>query len=164
MNRDHSVIFKIASKYCISDSFVNYDGNSISSKRFLPTSALNSFIPVHLSLLIPKMSASTLAVSCLSTSSLPWFQEHSRFLCNIALYSIGPYFHHQSHQHLTAVFLWLCLFILSGVISPPISSSILGTYWPGEFLFQCPIFFFAFSYCSWGSQGKNTEVVCHSLL
>ena len=27
-------------------------------------------------------------------------------------------------------------FILSGVISPLISSSILGTYWPGEFLFQ----------------------------
>ena len=23
---------------------------------------------------------------------------------------------------------------------------------------------FAFSYCSWGSQGKNTEVFCHSLL
>ena len=23
---------------------------------------------------------------------------------------------------------------------------------------------FAFSYCSWGSQGKNTEVVCNSLL
>ena len=23
---------------------------------------------------------------------------------------------------------------------------------------------FSFSYCSWGSQGKNTEVVCHSLL
>ena len=23
---------------------------------------------------------------------------------------------------------------------------------------------FAFSYCSWGSQGKDTEVVCHSLL
>ena len=23
---------------------------------------------------------------------------------------------------------------------------------------------FAFAYCSWGSQGKNTEVVCHSLL
>ena len=22
---------------------------------------------------------------------------------------------------------------------------------------------FAFSYCSWGSQGKNTEVACHSL-
>ena len=37
MNRDHSVIFKIESKYCISDSFVDYDGYSISSKGFLPT-------------------------------------------------------------------------------------------------------------------------------
>ena len=36
MNRDHSVIFEIASKYCISDSFVDYDGYSISSKGFLP--------------------------------------------------------------------------------------------------------------------------------
>ena len=37
MNRDHSVIFEIASKYCISDSFVDYDSYSISSKGFLPT-------------------------------------------------------------------------------------------------------------------------------
>ena len=37
--------------------------------------------------------------------------------------------------------LWLHPFILSGVISPLISSSILGTYRPGEFIFQCPIFF-----------------------
>ena len=36
-NRDHSVIFEIASKYCILDSFVDYDGYSISSKAFLPT-------------------------------------------------------------------------------------------------------------------------------
>ena len=36
--------------------------------------------------------------------------------------------------------LWLHLFILSGVITPPISSSILGTYRPREFIFQCPIF------------------------
>ena len=35
--RGHSVIFEIASKYCISDSFVDYDGYSISSKGFLPT-------------------------------------------------------------------------------------------------------------------------------
>ena len=35
-NRDHSVVFEIASKYCISDSFVDYDGYSISSKGFLP--------------------------------------------------------------------------------------------------------------------------------
>ena len=37
MNRDHSVVFEIASKYCISDSFVDYDGYSISFKGFLPT-------------------------------------------------------------------------------------------------------------------------------
>ena len=37
MNRDHSVVFEIASKYCISDSFVDHYGYSISSKRFLPT-------------------------------------------------------------------------------------------------------------------------------
>ena len=36
--------------------------------------------------------------------------------------------------------LWLCPFILSGVIFPLIFSSILGTYPPGEFIFQCPIF------------------------
>ena len=36
MNRDHSVVFEIASKYCISDSFVDHDGCSISSKGFLP--------------------------------------------------------------------------------------------------------------------------------
>ena len=37
MNRDHSVVFEIASKYCISDSFADYEGYSISSKGFLPT-------------------------------------------------------------------------------------------------------------------------------
>ena len=36
-NRDHSIVFEIAPKYCISDSFVDYDGYSISSKGFLPT-------------------------------------------------------------------------------------------------------------------------------
>ena len=62
-----------------------------------------------------------------------------------------------------SLLLWLHPFILSGVISPLISSSILGTYRPGEFLFQYPIILPS-QYCSWGSQGKNTEVVCHSLL
>ena len=35
-NRDHSVIFEIASKYCISDSFADHDGYSFSSKGILP--------------------------------------------------------------------------------------------------------------------------------
>ena len=36
-NRDPSVIFEIVFKYCISDSFVDHDGYSISSEGFLPT-------------------------------------------------------------------------------------------------------------------------------
>ena len=45
-----------------------------------------------------------------------------------------------SHIHSWVSFLlWLHPFILSGVISPLISSSIFGTYRPGEFLFQYPI-------------------------
>ena len=35
-NRDHSLIFEIASKSCISDSFVDHDGYSFSSEGFLP--------------------------------------------------------------------------------------------------------------------------------
>ena len=71
-NGDHSVIFEMAPKYFISDSLVDYDGYSISSKGFLPTvvdiwsSELNSPILVHFSSLTPKMSMLTLAVSCFS--------------------------------------------------------------------------------------------------
>ena len=43
MNRDHSVIFEIASKYCILDSSVDHDGYSISSEGFL----LTTFLKVH---------------------------------------------------------------------------------------------------------------------
>ena len=36
MNRDHSVVFEISSKYCILDSFVDHDGYYVSSEGFLP--------------------------------------------------------------------------------------------------------------------------------
>ena len=36
-NRDHSVIFDIAPKDCILDSYFDYEGYSSSSKGFLPT-------------------------------------------------------------------------------------------------------------------------------
>ena len=35
-NREHSIVFEIAPTYCISDSFADRDGYSISSERFLP--------------------------------------------------------------------------------------------------------------------------------
>ena len=34
---DHSVVFEIAPKYCILDSFVDHDGYTISFEGFLPT-------------------------------------------------------------------------------------------------------------------------------
>ena len=69
-----------------------------------------------------------------------------------------------SHIHNWVLFLlWLHPFILPGVIFPLISCSILGTYRSGGFLFQLS-YHFAFSYCLWGSQGKNTEVVYHPFL
>ena len=37
INGDHSVVFDIAPKYCISDSLLTMRGFSISYKRFLPT-------------------------------------------------------------------------------------------------------------------------------
>ena len=67
-----------APKYCISDSFVDCEGHSISSKGFLPIVVdimviwLNSPIPNHFSSLIPKMLMFTLAIYCLSTSNLLW--------------------------------------------------------------------------------------------
>ena len=36
MNRDHAVVFEIASKCFILDSFVDHDGYAISSEGFLP--------------------------------------------------------------------------------------------------------------------------------
>ena len=80
MNRDHSVVFQIASKSHISESFVDHDGYSISSEGFLPavvdrSSELNSPIPVHFSSLVHRMSTFTLAISCLTTSNLSWFMD-----------------------------------------------------------------------------------------
>ena len=43
-NRDHSVVFEIASKYYISDSFVDHDGYSISSEGFPPAVVDNLII------------------------------------------------------------------------------------------------------------------------
>ena len=43
-NRDYSVVFEIVSKYCISDSFVDHDGYSISSEGFL----IRLFVPLTL--------------------------------------------------------------------------------------------------------------------
>ena len=84
----------------------------------------------------------TLAISCLTTSNLPWFVDLTfQVPVQYCSYSIGPCFHHQSHSQLGVVFTLVPSLRSFRVISPLISSSILGTYRSGEFIFQCPTFF-----------------------
>ena len=55
----------------------------------------------------------TLAISCLITSYLPWFMDLT-FQVPMQycfFYSIGLYFHHQTHLQLVLFLLWLSLFI-----------------------------------------------------
>ena len=81
MNRDHSIIFETVSKNCISNSFVDYDGYSISSEGFLPTAVDIMVIWVKFthsspfSSLISRILMFSLAISCLTTSNLPWFMD-----------------------------------------------------------------------------------------
>ena len=86
------------------------------------------------------MSMLTLATSYLTTSNLPWFMDLTfQIPTQYHSYSIGLYFHHQTQNNRLLFSLWLHLFILFEVISPLFSSSILGTYLPGGFIFQCHI-------------------------
>ena len=137
MNRDHSVIFETASKYCTSDSLVD-----------------NGYF----------MSMFTLASSCSITSNLPWFMEltfqvpmqyfslqHQTLLPSLVTSTTGycfcfgsiPSFSLELFLHWSPVSYWAPTDLGSS------SFSVLS---------------FDFSYCSWSSQGKNIEVVCHSLL
>ena len=57
-NRDHFVVFETAPKYCILNSFVDYEDYSISSKGFLPIVTLKETgIPDHLTCLLRNLYA-----------------------------------------------------------------------------------------------------------
>ena len=110
------------------------------------------------------MSTFTLAISCLTTFNLPWFMDltfqvpvqycslqHQTLLPSPVTSTTGCCFHFGSTP---SFFLELFLH------SSPVAFGYLPTW--GVHLSMS--YLFAFSYCSWGSQGKNTEVVCHSTL
>ena len=118
---------------------------------------------MRFSSLIPKMLMFTLAVSCLIASNLPWFMDLTLqvpmkycFLQPWALLPLtvasttGHCFHFDS-----AFSSLLELFLHSSPVA----------YWTptdlGNSSFS--VMSFCLSYCSWGSQGKTTELVCHSL-
>ena len=88
------------------------------------------------------MSLFTLAMSCLTTSNLPQFMDLT-FQVPMQYYSLQTldFTFTRRHIHNWALFLlWLSLFIPFGAISLLFCSSILGTYLPGGFIFQCHIF------------------------
>ena len=110
------------------------------------------------------MSMFTLAISCLTTFNLLWFMDLT-FQVPMQYYSLQ----HQTSLPSPVTSTTGCCFCFGSISSfflelflhcSPVA------YWAptdlGNFIFQCHLF--AFSYCSWGSQDKNPEVVCHSLL
>ena len=84
----------------------------------------------------------TLAISCLTHFEFALIHgPNIPGSYAILLFTASDFTSITSHTHNWVLFLlWLHLSILSGVISLLISSSILGTYSPGEFISQCPIF------------------------
>ena len=110
------------------------------------------------------MSTFTLAYSCLTTYNLPWFMDltfqvplqycslqNCTLLPSAVTSTTGRCFHFGSASPF-----FLELFLHSSPVA----------YWAPTDLSNSSfsVTSFAFSYCSWGSQDKNTEVVCHSLL
>ena len=83
----------------------------------------------------------TLAISCMTTSNLPWFMD-----LTFQVPMVYCFLQHQTLCPSTVTSTTGCCFDLAlslhsfHSISPLISSSILCNYRPGEFPFQCPIF------------------------
>ena len=95
-------------------------------------------IPIFFCSLIPKVSMFTLAISCLTTSNLPWFMvNHIPGSCAIFFFATLDFTFTTRRFHNWAFFLlWLSLFVPSGAFSWLFSSSVLGTYWLGSSSFS----------------------------
>ena len=110
------------------------------------------------------MSKFTLAISRLTTSTLLWFMDIT--------FQIPMQYCSLQHQ----TFLPLPVASTAGYCVwfgsiPSVFLELLLHWSPVAYWALTDLAFplsisshFAFSYCSWGSQGKNIEVVCHSLL
>ena len=84
------------------------------------------------------MSMFTLAIFCLTTSITLIHGPNIPGSCAIMFFTASDFIFTTRHIHNYVLFLpWLNLFIPSDAISLLFSSSMLGQYWPGEFLFKC---------------------------
>ena len=105
-----------------------------------------------------------LTISCFTTSNLPWFMDLT-FQAPMQYCSL---------QHCTLLlspvtsstgYCFCFAFIPSFVLELFLHWSPVAYWAPTDWGVPLSVsYLFAFSYCSWVSQGKNTEVVCHSLL
>ena len=104
------------------------------------------------------MSMFTLSISCLTISNTLIHGPNILGSCAILFFTASDFTSITSYIHNCMLYL-VCLyvFILSGVISPLFSSSILGTYWPGEFIFQFLMFSFPSLSFMANRLGKNIE-------
>ena len=108
------------------------------------------------------MSMFTLAISCLTTSNLPWFMDLT-FQIPMQYCSLQ----HWTLLSSPVTFTTGCCLCIDSISS----------FFLELFLHWCPVEYwaptdlvcshfsvlsFSFSYCLWGSQGKNTEVVFSS--
>ena len=132
-NRDHSVLFEIAPKYCISYSFVDYENYSISTQGFLPSSRYNSnlnWIRPFQSILIHWSLKCRCSLCHLLFDHFHFTLIHGSNIPGsyaILFFTTLGFTSITSHIHSWALFsLRLCLFILSEVISPLFSNSILS--------------------------------------
>ena len=164
------VFFEIAPKYCISDSFVDCEGYSVSSKGFFPTVVYIMVIWIklshscHFNSLISKMLIFT---HLLLLDHVPFTLIHGPNISGsyaVLFFTTIRLYVNTSHIHNWASFLlYPGFFILFVTIYLLFSSSILDGCWSGGAHILVS-YLFALLYFSWGSQGKNTEVACHSLL
>ena len=138
----------------------------MSIRSVMPSSHLILCRPL---LLLPPIPPSIRVFSNESTLRMRW-PKYWSFSFSISpssehpgLISIGPCFYHQSHPQLAIVFaLAPSLHSFWSYFSTDLQESI--GHLPTWGVPLSVSYHFAFSYYSWGSQGKNTEVVCHSLL
>ena len=110
------------------------------------------------------MSMFTLAICCLTTSNLSWFMDLTFQVpmqyCSLQHWTLLP----SPIASTTG-----CCFCFGSISSffPELllQWSPVPYRAPTDLGSSCfSVLLFALSYCSWGSQGKNSEVVCHSLL
>ena len=119
----------------------------------------------HFSSLVPKMLMFTLAISSLTTFSLPCFADltfqvpmqycSSQHWALLSPPNTSTIECHFPFGLSSSFFLELLLIALCSSLVAHGTPSDLGAHLLVSYLF-------AFSYCSWGSGGKSTGVVCHS--